>query len=920
MGVILVVAAFFRLYQLDSAPPGLQYDEAYNGMDALRVLQGERPMFFEGNNGREPLFIYLVALSVALVGKGVLAVRLVSVVMGLAVVAGSYFLVRRLYGVPVALISAGLLSVSFWHVLVSRWGYETGPLLFLEVLALLLFWEAIDKGNNIAALGGGVALGASLYTYPSSRFLPIAFLVFVVVSALLKPIFIKERGRSLIIFFAAALVALIPLGQYAVTHSQSFLLRTSQTNDIRYILEKGDFGPFLGDSLNALAMFSLRGDPQWMYNFSGRPLFDPVTSLLFYAGVGLVLARFRDPRHALALITVGVMLVPIAITGQSPHLVRAVGIIPFLYLFPALGILWLWQRVAIRFVVHGQKMAVAFLALLFLATAASTYYHFFQVWAKEPQVLQEYDADLVDGLHFLQRYNGSERIFLATEQPNHPAVAFLAPHAEQVRQFTGFSRFTGRSTLVLPAAGDILYLFPRWMTPSAEQMASFASMQPVATGRDMDGKPSFVAYRLDSQALAAARSVTPQKVLNKDLGGEVRLVGYVAPSEIRSGEELPLILYWQPLGRAKDDYRITFSITDDRGQRRSWRWLTGDDSYPPGLWEDGDLVITKYGLGLYPGLPRGEGWVTVRFAPPRSEAGGLSATLGPVRWLTNPTPPPLQFLGARSFTRARIADDLLLLGWNKGEGNFQPGDRVPVTLFWQALQKGVENYRFAIQWVDGEGRLWDAAPRLLAGGVYPPGEWAPGEVVRDDVASPLSVRMPPDRYQAHLKVFLGERLVSRLSNLFSIQVVPGQREYREPSLPHSVYARMGDDMELLGYRLSPEGIASPGELKVTLYWRALKKMERDYTIFLHLLDDSGRLTGQVDGPPRAGQYPTSRWAPEEVVEEERYLPLPQGMTSARYQLRVGVYCFPQMERLPISDNRGNSLGTSLLLQEIPEGG
>ena len=47
--VVLLVAIFLRLHNLDTIPRGLLWDEAYNGLDALRVLAGERPVFFSGS-------------------------------------------------------------------------------------------------------------------------------------------------------------------------------------------------------------------------------------------------------------------------------------------------------------------------------------------------------------------------------------------------------------------------------------------------------------------------------------------------------------------------------------------------------------------------------------------------------------------------------------------------------------------------------------------------------------------------------------------------------------------------------------------------------------------------------------------------------------------------------------------------------
>ena len=66
--LIILVAIFLRLFSLDTIPSGLLWDESWNGLDTVAVLNGERPIFFTENFGREPIFIYLQAISVALLG------------------------------------------------------------------------------------------------------------------------------------------------------------------------------------------------------------------------------------------------------------------------------------------------------------------------------------------------------------------------------------------------------------------------------------------------------------------------------------------------------------------------------------------------------------------------------------------------------------------------------------------------------------------------------------------------------------------------------------------------------------------------------------------------------------------------------------------------------------------------------------
>ncbi|MCS6889861.1 MAG: hypothetical protein NZQ09_16785, partial [Chloroflexus sp.] len=80
--VILLFGAWARLYRLEALPPGLYSDEAWYALDALDVLAGARPIYFPANNGREPLFIYLLSFSIELFGQTPYAVRLPAALLG----------------------------------------------------------------------------------------------------------------------------------------------------------------------------------------------------------------------------------------------------------------------------------------------------------------------------------------------------------------------------------------------------------------------------------------------------------------------------------------------------------------------------------------------------------------------------------------------------------------------------------------------------------------------------------------------------------------------------------------------------------------------------------------------------------------------------------------------------------------------
>jgi len=116
----------------------------------------------------------------------------------------------------------------------------------------------------------------------------------------------------------------------------------------------------------------------------------------------------------------------------------------------------------------------------------------------------------------------------------------------------------------------------------------------------------------------------------------------------------------------------------------------------------------------------------------------------------------------------------------------------------------------------------------------------------------------------------------------------------------------GGSIELLGYEVSA---ARPGEfLYVTLYWHCLASVEKDYTVFNHLLAPraDGAQVAQQDGPPANGLYPTSWWRPGEVIVDRHVIAVPPDTPPGEYQLAVGLYEFATMQRLPVQGG-GNSV-------------
>jgi hypothetical protein len=146
-----------------------------------------------------------------------------------------------------------------------------------------------------------------------------------------------------------------------------------------------------------------------------------------------------------------------------------------------------------------------------------------------------------------------------------------------------------------------------------------------------------------------------------------------------------------------------------------------------------------------------------------------------------------------------------------------------------------------------------------------------------------------------------------------------------------VNTTLGESIELVGYSLqipnTPSlafdpnerisNLQSPGEasnLRLTLFWRALRPLTTDYTVFIHLRNHEGVTIAQQDGLSLDGAYPTSRWQPEEMMTDPFILTLPANLPAGRYTLWAGLYDLDTLERLPVANDTSGE--NAVLLGEI----
>ena len=595
---IILLAAALRFYALGFLPPGLYHDEAYNGLDALSVISGQRPVFFEANNGREPFFIYLVAVGVALLGRTALAIRAVSAVLGTLTVPVTYAAGKELFGRRVGLAAAFFAATTFWTVNLSRVGFRAVSLPLFAALFLWALTRGIHSHSRVPFILAGAALGISFYTYLAARFLPLTIVLFV--------LYLLVKGERInwsrwALLAAAALMVALPLLVYALGHPEVLLGRSAQVSILSPVVNQGNLaGTLFRQVVRTLAMFNWRGDFVPRHNLPLRPVFDPLVGAFFLVGVLTCLRRAdKSAEHALSLLFVGVMLLPTILAEGAPHFLRGVGILPALFFFPALGVRsvwrWLQNRVPRRATILLFCGVAALSSTLTVrdyfvrqAPSQATYFNFesgASELAGEINRFLDAGGDSAQELSVGARFPVERCVYLAEQLwQNWVSLRYLVPES------AGLIILGSDGPAPAPVSNTMIAVWPYADYAATLSLLPQGRLISVRNGPlergDLEKEARLLCRIYETRPIESVPSN-----INEHLEQGIELLGYELLPE---GERTTLRLYWRATAAVDKDYSVFVHV------RRNGQMVTQSDSapaegnYATHLWRPGDVVADDH--------------------------------------------------------------------------------------------------------------------------------------------------------------------------------------------------------------------------------------------------------------------------------------------------------------------------------------
>ncbi len=296
-------------------------------------------------------------------------------------------------------------------------------------------------------------------------------------------------------------------------------------------------------------------------------------------------------------------------------------------------------------------------------------------------------------------------------------------------------------------------------------------------------------------------------------------------------------------------------------------------------------------------------------------------------WRTGRGQPVDHPLDVRYVTLERGTPIARLIGYTVLEPFAEPGAYLPVEVCWEPLGHTDAPYAVFVHLLDlsqpDAPGVWGGRRSYPGLGNRPTDRWPLGEPFCDRVLVPVSPAAPTP-LAAAVEIGLidptsGERLPAISTDGQPLDIVAGRGAPVISGPPPATAPPVG---YILDHSIELRGLdwhwGDKDTLTVTLTWQSRRPVSYDATTFVHLIGATGKSLAQADRPPLDGRFPTSYWLPGQIVTDVvRLTPasLPRADENA-LTLTVGMYTWPALDRLPVTDAEGVPQPDNLILNPI----
>ncbi|MCU0496235.1 MAG: glycosyltransferase family 39 protein [Anaerolineae bacterium] len=255
--------------------------------------------------------------------------------------------------------------------------------------------------------------------------------------------------------------------------------------------------------------------------------------------------------------------------------------------------------------------------------------------------------------------------------------------------------------------------------------------------------------------------------------------------------------------------------------------------------------------------------------------------------------------------------------------NIRPGDHALIEIDWQMLRPTDRNWSLFVHLLTPDGVIIGQRDVYPGGGKLATADLTPGFAW----INPLAILTPrtaftPNTLSVNVGWYdltTGERLtLPNGDEMYTIGTITLDPYDPDSTMPNPLNINFDHQIALVGYDLDRLS-AAPGEaLTLTLYWRGLRPITRDYVVFANIIEPQ-TLTKYADSNamPVAWTRPTTTWTPDELIIDSHTLTVYPDALPGIYELEIGLYLpDPDFPRLQIVPEVGQTADNLIYLSRI----
>ena len=431
--LIIILALGVRIYQIESVPPPISWDEAAVGYNAYSIANYGKdeygkiyPLYFTSfRDDKHPVHIYATAISTKILGLNEFSTRLPSAVFGILNILLIYFLAKVFFKKEViALAAAAFLAISPYNIHFSRFNHEANFVIFFYMLGLLLFYLSFKKDIALLPLSVLSFILSFLSYHPAKILVPLTGLV-------LFCLYFKGVYRSRVISIISIII-LTGFGLLIYLNPPLLgLARVNQTslnideikNTYLYKLTQNQF---LG-RLNLIAtQYSWHFSPQFLFIQGDKnPRLSAQTGQFYWFDLpfivmGFLYLLYKRSKEGLVLLAWFLAApLPSSLVAEAPHAARSLFMMGSWHMISALGFYLFLNIVKKPFFRWG----IVLISIIILSLSLLNFFkYYFGEYATRYAIEWQYGMKQI--VEYVKDHEEYEQVYMS-EVRSQPYIFFL---------------------------------------------------------------------------------------------------------------------------------------------------------------------------------------------------------------------------------------------------------------------------------------------------------------------------------------------------------------------------------------------------------------------------------------------------------------------------------------------------------------